>query len=470
MKKLLGLCCALWAGAAQAKIYLDIEEDPLPLVQISVVIPAGGYTGAVDETGLAMLIPEILDAGTANKDKQSFVDALSTFGANQDFAVIEEFSTWTLNFPYVATQNYDELIALLQENWRSPRWTPEVFELSKKKLLASLQGGLDSDGALSTIPSRRWALEKFMGLKSNSLQKVQSFNLEKTREVFEKHFTKAADIWVGYIGPKSLEPLVKKIVTSVFSQQGKVKVGQHLELLTAKVERSVKIQNEKRLFIIDKKDRNQSVTKVFALSPKKIEGDDELNFFFGRHLLVGGGLGSLFWDEIRGKRGLAYSVSDETEYYFMNPVLGFATNPLRTKSDEAFKLIAELVKSSYETGTSFKGFDNEAWDRHWKSFQFSHLIDLSTASGRLSHRLAVVTGVLSRDLYEKPVQKWRVSRQEIEKLFPLLWKDAFKSVSVVGNAKELRPLVEKYFPDYSVSVLPYNEVITDKFLDHVTTK
>ncbi len=462
----------VWALSltAQAKIYFDTEEDPLPLVQVSVVIPAGVYVGDKSETGPALLVPDILESGTMSQDKQAFLDGLAVFGASNNFTMGEVYSTWSLSFPYVEGTDYSGLAALLEDNWKNPRFTPEVFNLAKSKLIAALRGALDSDPTLAMIPSRRWSLEKFVGLQANTLERVQTFDLEKTKSSFFKNFVAVPNVWVGYIGPKKLQSEVEKIITRVFSQQGKVKSGQHWEVLKPAQEPQLKVGADSRAFIVNKKDRNQSVTRIFILSPDKIKGDDELSYFFGKHLLVGGGLGSIFWDEIRAKRGLSYNVSDEATYYFQNPSLGFATNPVRTRSTEALQVISELANKAYSTGEIFKEIPEDAWGRQWQSFKFSHLIDLSGAGGRLGHRLSVVTGMLSKELAQMPVEKWKVTRDEVQKLFPQLYKNSFKSVTVVGEAKELRPLIEKNFPGYSVQVINYENATSDKIWEEKNVK
>ena len=62
--------------------------DPLPLVDITVVVPAGFEAAKAEEAGAAILMGDILDAGTEKLDRPSYLDRLATFGASHDFAEV----------------------------------------------------------------------------------------------------------------------------------------------------------------------------------------------------------------------------------------------------------------------------------------------------------------------------------------------------------------------------------------------
>ena len=114
---------ALLAQPSRADITLDVEPDPLPLVAITVVIPAGFEVAAADEAGAAILMGDVLDAGTEKLDRQAYLDRLATFGASHNFSVSNLYSVWTLSFPVVEGKDYAALTTLLSENWHRPRLT-----------------------------------------------------------------------------------------------------------------------------------------------------------------------------------------------------------------------------------------------------------------------------------------------------------------------------------------------------------
>lgn len=183
---------------------------------------------------------------------------------------------------------------------------------------------------------------------------------------------------------------------------------------------------------------------------------------FGSHVLVDNGLGSVFGEEIRTKRGLAYAVSAVDSRFLGYPSLGLATNPVRPKTDEALGVVADLVSSAYEKGTLVEGLPTETWSRQWKSFVYGELLDRSTPDGRIGERMAVAVGDLHAKIYAKDVEDWRTDRLEVTNTLRKTWADSVVVGAVVGEAKELKPMVEKHFPGYRVVVIPYRDAVRSK--------
>jgi hypothetical protein len=81
---------------------------------------------------------------------------------------------------------------------------------------------------------------------------------------------------------------------------------------------------------------------------------------------------------------------------------------------------------------------------------------------RLSERRAVVTGLMSAKMYKEDPENWDVERDDIQKLFKKHWAQSMTVAAFVGEAKELKPLIEKRFPGYSIVVIPYKKTILEE--------
>ncbi|MBS1986110.1 MAG: insulinase family protein [Bdellovibrionales bacterium] len=445
---------------SHAEILLDHEEHPIPLFDMTVILPVGFEAKDASEAGAANLLSDILENGTASLDRQAFLDKLADFGASYDFTVSNQYSYWKLSFPVVPGKDYHALAQILADNWAHPRFTDETFEIARTKLSAALTGGLDNDMALGITTARRWVNKKEFGGHPVFVDNIARMSLAQVKGVYERDFMGIPSLWAGLVGPKETSGIAEDILRTVFSKQGELKRGPYLKKL--ETIRPAKIDGakaSKQVIIVDKAGRNQTVTSVTAIRPESLGGAAELSFQFGNHILVDSGLGSIFGDEIRNKRGLAYSVGGVQPFYLGMPVLGFAANPVRPRTEEAFKVIAGLLQSSYETAHIFKDVPEELWKRQWQSFTYSKVLETSSPAGRLSERMSVVTGMLSPKLYQTPVEDWKVSRGEVEKLFSEHWRSSIVTLSFVGEAAELKPLVEKNFPGYAVKVIPYKETV-----------
>jgi predicted Zn-dependent peptidase len=443
----------------RADVHLDHEEHPIPLVELTVILPVGFEAKDPTESGAANLLSDIFEAGTMKLDRQAYLDKLAAFGASQDFTVSNQYSFWKLSFPYLPGKDYGPLASVLAENWREPRFTDESFKIARTKMEASLTGSLDSDMSLGVTTARRLVNKRDFGGNPLFIENLARLKLDTVKKVFDRDFRSSPEIWVGLVGPKETRPVVEQILRAVFAGQGEIKTERYLKKLPVKDADSSKLKPTRTAIIIDKPERNQVVTSFFAVAPEALEGDKELSFQFGNHILVDSGLGSIFGEEIRNKRGLAYSVSPLAAYYLGRPVLGFAANPVRNRADEAFTVFANLLQSSYETAEIFTQVPDEAWDRQWRSFRYAKTLEQSTPSGRLGERMAVVTGGLSPELYKMPIEKWDVTRKEASSLFRKQWKNSVVVMTVVGDAKELKPLVAKHFPGFETRVVNYKDTI-----------
>ena len=164
---------------------------------------------------------------------------------------------------------------------------------------------------------------------------------EIRQALLQRDFVGAEEIWAGVVAPQSSLGLVKTILTSVFAAEGTVVEGAEPRPLAVREVSAENLRAEHVFLIVDKPGRTQTITSVIAVSPRRHDVEEELAADFGRHVLVDSGLGSIFGEEIRTKRGLAYSVMGVHAQYLGYPSLGVATNPLRPKSDEALDVIAE---------------------------------------------------------------------------------------------------------------------------------
>ena len=455
---------ALFAStvAARADILLDVESDPLPLVDITVVVPAGFEARNPEEAGAAILMSDVIDAGTDKLDRQAFLDRLASFGATHDFSVSNLYSVWTLSFPLVDGKDYTALTTLVSENWSSPRLTAKTFHIAERKLEAGLKASLDSDMGLGASTSRRWINSREFGGHPVTVDAVAKLERKTLAKVWERDFVGASEVWAGVVAPPSSLPLVRSLLSSVFSRQGKVVEKAPPRALALRDVSAQGLRAERVFLILDKPGRTQTMTSIIAVSPHHYTQRQELAAAFGGHVLVDNGLGSIFGDEIRTKRGLAYAVSGVEPRFLGYPSLGLAANPVRPKTDEALGVIADLVATAYEKPTLIDDLPTETWTRQWRSFIYGKLLDRSTPDGRIDERMAVATGALSPKLYERDLDDWRTDRLEVANTLKVTWAASVVVGAVIGDAKELQPLVAKHFPGYRVVVIPYRDAVRAK--------
>lgn len=454
---------ALIAGVnVEAKVYFDSEKDPLPLFSLQVLIPEGMSSKNTLDAASMSLYSSILDDGTERLTKQEFLDAMMSYGASVSFGSGRATSSWTLSFPIIEGKDYAPLMSLVEENWKQPRLTKEALEKARVKLSAALKSSLDADMRLAALVGRRWmGIQKF-GLYPVMNEGVEQVTLSSLRGA-KSRLSAAEDIWAGYIGPDSHKELAKSFLRKVFSDHGQIKEGKLNRSLVKNPLPKEEFKENPTAIIVEKTGRTQTVlftTGVFEDFPAT--ETEELALHFGGHILGFSGLGSYFGDEIRNKAGLAYTVSPLQKYYMGKPAVGFLTNPVRAKIERTFEVIPDVLNAAYVESDIFKVLEEEVWGRQWQSFRYGYLLDNSSIGARLGTRRAVVSGELSPGFAESKPSSWNISREELSRFFREGYKDSAKVMVFVGEEKELRPYIEKYFPSYQVKVMGLDETLTAK--------
>lgn len=462
--KFSALCLGLGlAHTAQATVYFDREYDPLPLFTLQVMLPVGSLSKDPVEAAALSLYSELIEDGTETLEKQAYQDALTGYGASVGFSVGRETSAWSLSFPIIEGRDYMPLLNLLRENWSRPRLNQSTFDNAKAKMQAQLTSSLDQDMTLASLAGRRFLGVQDFKLYPIFMEGLKSVTLQGLKQVVQAKVISQREVWAGYVGPKSQEDLAMDVVKTVFAEQGELKVGALDRSLVTSPRFASEKPVAKHALIVEKPGRTQTivfVNGVFRQFPKNMQ--EELALHFGGHILGFSGLGSYFGDEIRNKRGLAYTVSPVQQFYLGKPAVGFLTNPVREKNAEALEVISDLLKSAYGEADVFKVLADDVWERQWQSFRFGHILDNSSVTARLALRQSVVEGTLSPELARSKPSSWKATRDDLTRYFGEAWANASQVIVVVGDSKELKPLLEKNFPGYKIKVIALKDSLLQK--------
>lgn len=126
----------IWrATAANDMTLVGIEHTELPIVEFSLRIDGGQMLDPADKTGVARLMAELLNEGTANKTPQELEDAIDLLGG--DLRVWASESSVNVR-GRVLTDDYGPIMALVEEMLLEPRWDAAEFERLKTRRLAAI--------------------------------------------------------------------------------------------------------------------------------------------------------------------------------------------------------------------------------------------------------------------------------------------------------------------------------------------
>jgi zinc protease len=113
-----------------------IEQNELPLVQITIEFKGGHYLDDLEKPGVANLVSELMMEGTKNKTPLALEEEIEKLGASIYMNTSNNSITISAN---TLSRNYDKVLALMQEMLLEPRWDAEEFALAQTRILNNLK-------------------------------------------------------------------------------------------------------------------------------------------------------------------------------------------------------------------------------------------------------------------------------------------------------------------------------------------
>jgi zinc protease len=326
-------------------VLLSGEEHSIPLVTIQVLIEAGSRMDPAGKEGLANLTANGLVLGTSKHSISEINDELDFMGASLHASCGMDFMTLTLR---VLKKDLDKGLDLLMEVLTQPSFPDKELKKEAENTIAGIQS--DEDNPMSVAGK---TFRKTLFLNSPYAHPVEGTKESVsavTRDSVMKHYqayyhpnnailSVAGDITGEEIQNKLVPRLSKwpavevpkKEFMSVFAK------GQE----TVKISRNITQAN----IIIGHSGVSRGNPDFYALSV--------MNYILG-----GGGFASRLLEEIRNKRGLAYSVSSFFEPDKYPGSFQIVLQTKNTSAKEAVSLALQQMERMQKEQVSDKELDS----------------------------------------------------------------------------------------------------------------
>jgi zinc protease len=331
-----------WGGAAQAvtieavesahgiKAWL-VEDHSLAVVTIDASFTGGAALDPAAKAGLANLTCDLLDEGAGELDSTAYQGKLEDLATSLDFGAGAD--TIGVNLRSV-TQNLAPSLALLHLALAAPRFDPAAVARVKGQLLASLAS---ADRQPRAIADRQWRAAMFgdhpyARRLRGTPETVAAIGVDDLRGLVRDRFAKDV-LLIGVVGditPDQLKPLLDATFGDL-PDHAAAAAPPPLAIRTAGETVLAK-------FAIP-----QSVV-VFGQPGIQRDDPDWYAALIVNDVLGGGGFSSRLTEEVREKRGLAYSV-----YSALEPMAegGVIAGGVGTENAHVAESIA-LVRSEWQ--------------------------------------------------------------------------------------------------------------------------
>lgn len=284
---------------------LTVAVDPMASTR-SVSIGVWVRVGARDEAdriaGVSHFLEHLLFKGTATRDAATISRSVDRLGGDINAMTAQEYTAYYCRVP---ARHVDVGIELLGDVLTSPALRDADVESERQVILEELS--MDDDSPEDVV-HRRFAAELFGGHplgrdSAGTRGTVRSITAEDIRSFFAEHYVAGNTVVAvaGAVDPDLVVPLVER----------------HFDAMPTGPDRRHRVapgETAPADTRVDVDDDTEQVHLVIGGAGLPRDDPDREAFDVVNHVL-GGGLSSRLFDEIRERRGLAYSVFSSTASY-----------------------------------------------------------------------------------------------------------------------------------------------------------
>jgi zinc protease len=397
-----GLPIQHWQSASGAQVYF-VENHDLPILDLSVGFAAGSSHDVAEKAGVAALTQGLLSLGAGGLSDDQISNRFADLGAQLggDFdADRAGLKLRTLSSERERTGSLQLFATLLQQ----PDFPATVLEREKARVIAGLREAATQPESISSkafgkalYGNHPYALDEMVEPET-----VEKIGRDDLVAFHRSHYTRgnAVVAIIGDISRSQAEQVAEQLTATLPSGTPQ-SVTPPVPLPAAAVEKRIA--------------HPAAQSHILLGYPGMKRGDpDYFALYVGNYVLGGGGFVSRLTEEVREKRGLAYSV-----YSYFLPLrqdgpfqIGLQTK--REQTDQALALVRQTLKKFIQNGPTAREL-KAAKDNIIGGFPLR--ID---SNGKILDYLAVI------GFYQLPLTYLDNFNKQIDKVTTAQIKDAFR--------------------------------------------
>lgn len=327
-----------WQTKAGAHVYF-VETRGLPILDVSVDFPAGSAYDTREKSGVAAMTQHLLRLGAAGWSEDEIARRVADTGAQLGGRADSDRAGMTLR----TLAGNDEMRAALEvfaAVLQRPEFPAAVLDREKARRIDAIR---EADTKPETLLSRNFSALIYgnhpYGLReAGEAETVAAITRDDLVDFYRRHYTadRAVVAMIGDISRTEAEALAEKL-TADLPRAGSVPPIPAVPSLAHAETRVI--------------EHPATQSHIVIGMPGIKRGDpDYFPLFVGNYILGGGGFASRILDEVRSKRGLAYSA-----YSYFSPmqergpfVIGLQTR--RDQAGEALAVVRATLKDFLANG------------------------------------------------------------------------------------------------------------------------
>ena len=314
-----------------------VHERAVPLIAVEFAFVGGAVQDPPGKAGTAALTASLLDAGAGDLDSTAFSDRLERKAMQMGFSAQHDTIHGTMRS---LTENRDDAFELLRLAVTAPRFDAKDVEISRAQILSVLRRETTSP---TDIASRRWWETAFEGHPygrpvngtSETVSNISIADLKSyTQRVLARENLKIAV--VGDIDAETLKVLLDRTFGALPEKPELYPIA---NVAPRGLGRRIEVSLDVPQTVVD-----------FGGPGIPRQDPDFMAAYLINHILGGGSTDSRLYQEVREKRGLAYSVSDNLVWLDHAAVMLGGTATRADRAGETVDLIEKEIRHFAENG------------------------------------------------------------------------------------------------------------------------
>jgi zinc protease len=318
-----------------------VHEPAVPLIAVDFAFVGGAVQDPSGKAGTANFAASLLDEGAGDFDSKAFQDRLERKAIELSFSTERDNVRGSLR---TLVENRDEAFDYLRMALTAPRFDASDVEINRAQILSSLRRETTSP---SDIASKRWWEIAFEGHPygrpvNGTLESVPTISIDDlksyTHRVLARSNLKIAV--VGDIDAETLKPLLDRVFGGLPEKPDLTPIA---NVTPRGLGRQVVVSLDVPQAVVD-----------FGGPGIARKDPDFMTAYIVNHILGGGSFSSRLYQEVREKRGLAYSVSDSLVWLDHTALFIGGTATRGDRTGQALDLIEKEIHGLAESGPTAK--------------------------------------------------------------------------------------------------------------------
>jgi zinc protease len=307
-----------------------VRDKTLPLVAIHFAFAGGSAQDPADKPGVASMVSALLDEGAGPYDSNAFHQALDDRAVEFRFTAERDYFHGSLR---VLKEHRDEAFELLRLMLQEPRFEPKAVERIRQQILAGLVRDNNQPGRIAV--NAWWAAafpdHPYGHPVKGTLDSVPRITIDELKafrqNIFARDGLKIA--LVGDISPEAAGQLLDKTFGGLAAKgERQVVADVTLHGIGRRLVHEINVPQ---------------ATVVFGGSGLARKDPDFMAGYIVNHILGGGSFSSRLYEEVREKRGLAYSVQESLLWFRHAAFMIGSTATRSDRTAEALQIIEHEI-------------------------------------------------------------------------------------------------------------------------------